>query len=183
MPNRKPIRKLPSQKYLRECFTYNRRTGALRWKRRPRKHFATTNSWAVWNKKHAGNIAGCIIPAGYRYVGLDHRIYKAHRIIWKIVTGREPPATIDHARSDGSDNRWSKLRAATMLQQNWNARLKRNNKSGFCGVFRLPSGRYGSQIRIDRVYRYLGTFDTPEQASAARENAARKLHGKFYRER
>jgi hypothetical protein len=183
MPNGKAIRKLPSQKYLRECFTYNRRTGVLRWRRRPRRHFATTNSWAVWNRKHARTIAGCLVPAGYRYVGLNHTIYKAHRVIWKIVTSREPPATIDHVKGNVADNRWHRLRAATMLEQNWNARLKRNNTSGHCGVYRVGSGRYGAHIRINRAYRYLGTFDTKEEAAAVRNKAARALHRSFYRER
>jgi hypothetical protein len=35
------------------------------------------------------------------------------------------------------------------------------------GVYQLPSGKFQSSIGLDGKYRYVGTFDTPEQASAA----------------
>lgn len=176
------IKLLPNVDYLRTCFNYNPESGELRWKKRPVSHFSTKNSWSIWNSKHAGTIAGNIDPNGYRCVGINRRLYKAHRLIWKIFTGNEPPPGIDHHDGNTLNNEWRNLREADQLQQNWNARLKKNNTSGYRGVSKVGSGRYGAQIRVNRKYRYLGTFDTPEEASAAYQAAAKELHGEFFRQ-
>lgn len=184
MPKAKAIRKLPSQKYLRECFTYNRRTGVLRWKtNRPARHFKTATTRATWKQRCAGKIAGHInSTTGHRDVGLDRITYGTHRIIWKIVTGRNPPDTIDHVDGKRLNSRWNNLRVATQCQQTWNRKRHINNTSGCAGVYMHSYGRWVARIN----YRYrtlnLGCFDTREEASAVYEATARKLRGKFYRE-
>ena len=69
------------------------------------------------------------------------------------------------------------------------ARLKRihvrvalkGNPSGFRGVYR-HGARYKAAISAHGVFRHLGVFDTPEEASAVYEAAARELYGEFYSE-
>jgi hypothetical protein len=176
MPNPKLTKLLPPREYLRACLDYDPATGVLTWKQRPREHFATTNAWAIWNSRFAGNLAGCHDDKGYLVVTLTHR-YKAHRVIWKWMTGEEPPETLDHKGRDPGNNRWSNLRPATTTEQNWN----QGDASSQRGVSRLPSGRYRAEISIDGTNRHLGTFDTPEEAAAAWKTAARELHGEFFR--
>lgn len=185
MPNGKAIRKLPSQKYLSECFTYNRRTGVLRWKQdRPPWHFKTTNMRAIWKQRCAGKIAGNIsLTNGYREVGLDRITYRSHRIIWKLVTGKDPSNTIDHVDRSRLNSRWGNLRIATSSQQQWNRPLNQNNTSGRTGVYVNKWGRWVARINYKYSRLHLGVFATRKEASAAREKAARKLHGEFYRER
>ena len=172
----KPIRKLPSVKFLRECFIYNRRTGELRWKVRPREHFATKKGWAVWNSHYPGKIAGAITNTGHRLLGSG---YLAHRLIFKMVTGKEP-ASIDHADGNPANNAWRNLRVATKTEQAWNSWLRVDNSSGYRGVNRHRN-KWTARISIDGRLQYLGLFSTPEEASTAYESVARKLHGKFYR--
>jgi hypothetical protein len=109
---------------------------------------------------------------------MDRR-YQAHRIIWKWVTGEDPPWEIDHKDQDRANNRWVNLRRATDSEQQWNRGLRKSNTSGWRGVH--WQRKWKAAILVNGVRRYLGRFATAEEASAAYEVAARKLHGEFYR--
>ena len=175
-----PTGLLPSVNYLRACFIHNSNTGVLIWKHRPRDHFTTERIWAIWNTRYASKIAGTN-QLGYRVVVINCRQYKIHRVIWKMEHGSEPPTTIDHKDGAKSDNRLDKLRGANMPQQMWNCEYK-NKRAGRRGV--VPNGkRWGAQIKENGVMRWLGTYDTIEDASGVYEAAARQLHGEFYRNR
>jgi hypothetical protein len=90
--------------------------------------------WAAFNASCAGKPAGCITRQGYRETRLNSTNYKAHRLIWKLFTGKEPPATIDHRDRDEANNQWRNLRPATQLEQTWNSQDRCDNTSGFRGV-------------------------------------------------
>jgi hypothetical protein len=167
-----PPKILPPAEYLHQCFIYDPETGVLTWKHRPRKHFDTHQGWAMWNGKYAGTIAGSMYPRGYLLVFREH--YLVHRCIWKMVTGKEPPPTIDHINGNPTDNRWSNLRAATQSQQLQNRTVQQSCLR--------PSGKWEATIRVDGRRHYLGLYPTREEATAAYEAAARKLFGEFYRE-
>jgi hypothetical protein len=185
MSNSKPTRKrapkpLPSIEYLHECLDFDPKTGILTWKDRPISHFETQHAWIVWNAQNPRTIAGCVRDDGRLVICINGCKYKAHRIAWKMQTGKEPPETLDHKDLDPSNNRWKNLRPATWPQQNWNKRHQENSASGFRGVY--PSkNRWRARIRINGIKTNLGTFSTPEEASAVVEATLRKLHGSFYR--
>lgn len=168
---------LPSTKYLHECFDYDHATGKLCWKHRPHHHFTTTKEWKRWNARFAGTCAG--YNRRHCRISLAGGIYVAHRIVWKWVTGNEPPANIDHKNCDGYDNHWANLREATQTKQNWNKGLAKNNTSGYRGVIR-DRGKWRAVIQINRTQRHLGNFSTAREAAAAYEAVARNLHGEFY---
>lgn len=180
MSKRRPNRILPSVEYLRQCFIYYPKIGQLRWKERPRDHFDNDGDWSRWNTSHVGSITGYLNHNGYLRTGIGNHPYWTHRLIWKLFTGEESPE-IDHIDGNRANNAWENLRTATRPQQNYNRRHRRKSFSGFRGVYaERASGRWYAQIRIKGVKRYLGTFDTPEEASAAVETVARRLHGAFY---
>ena len=87
--------------------------------------------------------------------------------------------TVDHINRDPLDNRRANLRPATRTQQLGNTGLRSTNTSGYRGVSRTRSGRWGAWIRMHGRSVNLGTFDTPEQASAAYRIAAREYFGEF----
>lgn len=180
MSKRKRTKILPSAEYLHACFSYNRKSGELRWLERPRDHFVSNRGWRIFNAKNAGRVAGTLHGAGYRSLAIKPKFYLAHRIIWKLVTGREPPDQIDHKDTNRLNNAWQNLRPATQPEQNWNASIHRDNTSGFRGVFKARR-RWVARIMTNGVSRHLGVFATPEEASAAYRAAARKLHQEFYR--
>jgi hypothetical protein len=166
---------LPSQKYLRECFTV-KRNGKLFWKRsRPAEHFVNSNMHAIWKNRCAGKLAG-VAHLGYRDIGLDGKRYRAHRIIWKMVTGEEPPKILDHADRDKTNSRFKNLRAASSSQSACNKNLRKDNISGLKGVY---PHTWVAQIATKGAHFYLGVFKSKEEAHAAYQTAARKLHGRF----
>ena len=168
---RMKLKPLPSADRLRELLDYAPDTGTLRWK--------MTNS----NRAPAGSIAG-EAPSGhgYRQIGIDGDRYRTHRVIWKLMTGRDPVAEIDHVDGDRSNNRWANLREASHSENGCNKPPPRSNTSGFKGVyFDRFAGRWKAQIKFAGRRRHLGRFDTPEEAHAAYRSAAARLHGAFAR--
>lgn len=172
---------LPSADYLRECFMYDPETGVLTWKERPREHFATDQAWAVWNRKFAGMAAGWLgDKRGYYRVCVNHCDYKSSRLIWKLMTGEDPSREIDHKDRDCANNRWSNLRAATTREQSYN-RLRVDNSTGHRGVA-VHGRKWRATIMLDGIVWSSSYFDTPAEASAAYEVAAKRLHGEFYQQ-
>jgi len=170
---------LPSTEYLRACFSYDPDTGILQWKHRPRRHFPSLKEWKRWNARFAGTLAGH--KQRHSSITFANGGYLTHRIIWKWMTGKEPPPNIDHESRDGCDNRWINLRPADQTQQNWNKSLQKNNTSGHRGVS-PANGKWRAVIYVRKSQRHLGTFSTVEMAIAAYKTAARELHGEFYYE-
>lgn len=168
---------LPSQAYLRQCFDYNPATGALTWKVRPVEHFYSQGVQQKWVKHFAGMIAGTEGRNGYRRVWLNGSAYFTHRIVWKIMTG-EDPRFIDHINRDGSDLRWANIRECLHQQNCQNRGLRSDNIVRRQGV--TPSGkRWMARITNNGDRLYLGSFDTVEEAHAARQKAEDAAFGKF----
>lgn len=181
-----PIKTLPPVEYLRERFSYDLETGELRWRAQPREAFVSLNAYKTWNSRYAGKIAGTIKPNGYRVVSFNHErhlhsrkiMWRAHRIIWKLLTGEEPPDSVDHRDRDPLNNKGLNLRSATGSQQCWNAERSKGI-SGYTGVARNGKGFLARIWHYGRVY-YLGTFATAKEASAVYESTARKLRGEYH---
>lgn len=165
-----PVRKrlLPASERLRELFDYEPLTGRLVWRSRAGRNWART-----------GHEAGHLRDDGYRDVRVDGALYLTHRIIWKLVTGSEPVAEIDHRNGDRANNKWCNLRAATRVENCRNTRIPAN-ASGFRGVsIDRRCGRWRASIKIDGKQKHLGYFAAPELAHAAYEKAAASHFGTF----
>lgn len=116
--------------------------------------------------------------------GKQHTIWM-HREIMQAPKGIQ----VDHIHHDTLDNRRSQLRLATQSQNQGNVSIRRNNKSGYRGVFchmsRTGRLRYTASIwngkgRGSGNQLHLGTYDTAEEASAVYEAKAREIRGEFY---
>lgn len=164
MPDAKP---LPSLDELNRLFTYEPDTGALRWKHRPEMRRCHNSKWT-------GKIAGTT-HGSYVDVSIGDRMYAAHRIIWKMMTGADPNV-IDHKDRNPANNKWDNLRAATNTLNQANRKLKSRY---------LPRGvgksgdRFFARIRANRVWRFLGYFETAEEAGEAYRRAAVEIFGEF----
>lgn len=86
------------------------------------------------------------------------------------MTGKWPKEEIDHKDRDPSNDRWCNLREATSSQNKYN----RGDDDNLRGVYRSGKRWYALVSR-----NYLGTFDTFEEAVAARDAEAVRLAGDF----
>jgi hypothetical protein len=136
---------------------------------------------SVQSRSMAGTVAGCLSDRGRYIVSVDYRRYKLHRVIWLWHFG-QLPEEIDHIDGNPSNNRIENMRAADRLSNMKNVKRPSTNTTGFKGVrLHSQSKRWTAQIVADRKHRYLGSFDTPEDAYRAYCTAATALHGEFAR--
>lgn len=175
------IRKLPPVEYLKECFLYEPLTGKLYWRERPQHHFSKVMFFIYWNKRWAGKEAFYTSPKGRVFGMLDGKYCAAHRVIWKLMTGKEPPTLIDHKDRNPTNNKWTNLRVATKSQNCVNRDIDPRNTSGYGGVHKHKNNnRWVAQLGARSQKRYLGIFDSPEKARAVWLAKAKKVYGEDF---
>lgn len=125
-----------------------------------------------------GDIAGCVNSIGYVQIYVDGKNYTGHRLAWLYVNNEWPDCDIDHIDGNRSNNAISNLRLASRSQNNQNVKSCRSdNKSGYLGVsFHKQMSKWCARIKIGTVYKHLGLFNTPEEASNAYIEAKRLKH-------
>lgn len=175
------IRTLPSQNYLRECFAYDPQNGVLRWRPRPRRHFRSDRIWKMWSTVNAHRVCGSPGTRGYLHVTLDQRSLSVRRIIWKMQTGEEHP-TIVHLDHLNADNRWDRLRGATIAEATrfMRGHADRKYPGALKGAYRHSSG-WLSFIGENGKQRYIGLFKTEKAAHEAYCVEARRVFGEWFR--
>jgi hypothetical protein len=147
-------------------FTYEPLTGKLFW---------NINKRSI----KAGMEAGSDGSEGYRMVAINKKKRLVHRVIFKMQTG-EAPAKVDHKDGNRSNNVWTNLRAATNSQNGANQGNRRNNKTGFKGVyFDKRVRKFRAQIRNSKGIVRLGAYPSAEDAHKAYCAAADAFHGEF----
>ena len=164
---------LPSQGYLRSRLDYDPETGALTWREREGKKF--------WNVKFVGTRAGSLPKnARYRTIDIEGLTLLEHRVIWKWMTGNEPPQQVDHINLDSADNRWANLREADYSTNQMNVRARAS--SGLKGAHWCNTRKqWKSCIGVNGKSIKLGVFDTAQQAHEAYVSAAVKYFGQYAR--
>lgn len=101
-----------------------------------------------------------------------------HRVILSLT---DPKIQVDHKNHDGLDNTRINLRICSAQQNQHN--LRGYGSSGLKGVsWHKAAGRYVAQIMIGDKHKYLGLFDSAEDAHDAYVSAAKAAFGEFYHE-
>lgn len=153
---------LPSASHLREILAYDQDTGELRWR----------SGKAGWTK--AGRMAGYVDHRGYINVCIGGLTYRAHRLIWAIVTGNDPGHLhIDHINRNTGDNRFSNLRIVPQSLNLQNTSIRKDNSSGFVGVgYSKKDKKWLARLKVGGKFVLCERFDSKDKAIAAREAAA-----------
>lgn len=170
-------RALLSQETLRTLLRYEPETGRLYWRERPLSMFSDANAAKAWNVRYAGKEALSALDSyGYRRGAIWGQSYRAHRVIFKWMTG-EDPDQVDHINGIRDDNRWRNLRSVTQVENSRNARMPDRNTSGTVGVsWHVRTKRWRARIKVHQRYIHLGNFPSKDLAIAARKAAERKYN-------
>ena len=147
--------------YANSLFTYNPETGHLL--------FRVITKWHKAGG-HAGGIQRTRTNK-YLQVWIHGRLYKVHRVIWLMVTGRWPSTQIDHIDGDGTNNKLNNLRDVTNRTNCQNQRQSRNNTTGTTGVY-CSGSKWRVYIGVNGRDVYLGSFTNKDDAIAARQTAS-----------
>ena len=172
------------QDYFLELLDYNKETGKLFWKKRS----GCSRSVNVFNSMYAGKEAGNTISpkrsnTKYLAVKINGKTYKAHRVIFSMMTG-DLPEQVDHIDHNGLNNKWENLRASNNFDNSRNLPMQKSNKSGFIGVNWHKSAKKWQARAVDQNGNRvdLGRYDSIDDAVKVREKYEKEFKYKCYRD-
>ncbi len=114
-------------------------------------------------------IAGSVQKNNYTAIGAGGKKHYAHRLIWILHNGEIPiHKVIDHIDRNSQNNNIENLRLITKYENRLNTDPK-----GY--VFNKARNRYIARISIHKKVIKIGSYKTPEEATAA-YRAAKKIY-------
>lgn len=170
---------LPDINYLNECFTLLD-SGVLIWNNRPLSHFQNPRKMEIFNKNFSGKIAGCKRNDGYIGIKLLGKMFKAHRVIYRIAHGEIPYGfEVDHRDGVHTDNSPSNLRLASTSQNGQNRKNRSDNACGVKGVWYCKSKKkFLAQVMRNGIKR-TEKFNSLSDAESWVVSNRKEMHGDF----
>jgi hypothetical protein len=173
-------RPIPSLEIIRAAF--REENGRLFWvDRRPLEHFQCERAHRSWHVHAAGKEAGYYQKmkfGGPRWViPINGVRLRRYQVIWLLHNGTWAER-LDHINRNTLDDRIENLRECTHSQNLANTGPKKNNKSGYKGVY-WAQGLWTAVICVNRKHIYLGGYDDPKKAHEAYVAASKQYHGEF----
>lgn len=162
--------------FVRGALDYDLETGLFRW-----RQLKPISKYDIgFNSRYAGKIAGSRRKDGYIEIRLVGTSYLAHRLAWLHHYGSWPELDVDHKDRDKGNNRIANLRPATIVENRRNSSIKADNASGIKGVsWDAVLGKWRAQIGLNGTTKYIGIFESKEDAEAARTAVANDNFGEF----
>lgn len=166
------MKALPSKAILNEILEYIPATGKLYWKFRPRSMFSSDRAANTWNTRYANQEAfTAISKQGYRVGAINDSLFRAHRVIFCMVTG-EDIKQIDHKDGKRQNNKFVNLRNIEGVVNQKNMKRAINNVSGTTGVrWNTEKQQWQAYITSNKKRIYLGYFPKEKDAIAIRKQA------------
>ena len=131
-----------------------------------------------------GTETGCVIGTGYLSIMIHKKSYLAHRLAYLYMTGAFPEHQIDHHDHDRTNNKWGNITAATNQENQRNAGLRSDNKSGVPGVWwNKSAGKWQVYINPGKQQEHHGLYPDFFEAVCKRKSLESKYgfhinHGK-----
>ncbi len=150
------------QAFLQHLLHYDPLTGVWTWIN-PLPH----------SKMRRGDVAGRLTSQGRRQIRIALGFYYASRLAWLYMTGEWPKDQIDHRNRIKDDDCWENLREATQSQNSYNREWA--EASGEWRGIRW----HGNKFAVNVGARYLGLFETLNEAMAVRDQALKDFAGPF----
>jgi len=116
--------------------------------------------WTAPKKGRRPGVCGTATPAGYSRLRFGQHFFRCHRLVWALHHGDPGALVVDHINEVRSDNRIGNLQAIEAGDN----KLRRTGR-GYS--FDKRTGRWMASVKVGRVNRFLGRFDTEEEARAA----------------
>jgi hypothetical protein len=125
----------------------------------------------------------------YASIGVDGNV-RARRTGWinkkmvhvfmsRTILNAPQGKYVDHINGDPLDNRKCNLRLCSPLENSHNAKISKDNKYGYKGIVLTKYKRWGARIYPNKKIKWLGTYNTKEEAALAYNEAAKKYFGGF----
>ena len=158
-----------TQKQLKEVLQYDPIRGAFTWRvdKGPRAKL--------------GTVAGSISKStGYLAIGIDGKVYLAHRLAFLYMTGKWPKVQCDHENRRRWDCRWENLREATRSQNLRNTGPRKRNVTHEKNITWNPEReRYRVVLRVNGKNKRFGDFIEKRNAVLVRDTWAAILCPNF----
>lgn len=122
--------------------------------------------WSIWDSRGSDHLYAKR-QVGGKTLFLHHAILPAKQGF-----------RVDHRNGDGLDCRRGNLRYLTPTGNSRNRRgARKDSSTGLLGVYPRKNGKFQSMIRHEGKLINIGTFDTLEEAAAARLRKEQELWG------
>jgi len=154
-----------TQTLLNQIFCYE--NGELFWKISPAKQIKI------------GSKAGNLKPNGYFRVGIGHKSYAIHRLIFMMHHGYMP-TEIDHIDNNPSNNCIENLREANRFQNTQNAIKRKDCSSRVKGVcWKKSHKKWVVQLQVNGKRKSFGYYNDIEYAKFVADAMRYKYHKEF----
>jgi len=140
---------------LRDMLSYDPETGEFFWLIKPS------------GPTPSGSRAGKTTNQGRRSISIKNRNYEASRLAWLHFYGEWPKNHIDHINRNPLDNRICNLRDVTCAENQRNRSSNIINGYGKGYSYHKKRRKWQAQASIDGKVKYLGLFDSEEEAKMA----------------
>jgi hypothetical protein len=149
------------------------------------ENYSISNLGNVMNTQTGKVLKACPDKDGYLHVKLykDSKSYTkiVHRLVAQaFIPNPNNKPCVDHIDNNKQNNHVTNLRWVTIQENTMNSSLSKRNTSGVKGVsFNKKAEKWTAQILLNGTRKFLGNFDTKEEALEARLNAVEKYFGEY----